>query len=736
MTRSAYDSEFMNASSDTAPAHAPRHGALARATLALLVELGRETGSEVRSADAADAMGRCTGEEPLELLAAAAAAAGLHVTPYRLSVRDAVWLADDSAPFVAWSAVHGCWVAVTRHGALRARVWTSDRPEEPIRSMGRGELARFLGAPSAQVAVDFAYVRADRPADGLRAADGHDGVHAHGDHEPTPIRRLVGLMRPEMPDVWAIAAFSAITGLLYLALPLAVNAFVSNLSFGAQQGPFMQALLAIAGVLLICLAIGAAIRWLQHVAVEVIQRRLFVRIAADLSHRLPNVELESLDRVHAPELVNRFLEVITVQKSASLLLLNGINLVLSTLIGLTVLAFYHPFLLAFSIALLAALAGVVFLAGRQAIPTSIRESRRKYEMIDWLEELARHPRLFKGAGGPELALARADDLARGYLSARQSHFRILLRQVTGLLALEVVAATALLAGGGWLVLNQQLTIGQLVAAELIVAALVNAISKLGKQFEAWYDAVAAVDKLGHLSDLALEREGGDIAPAAPRGSALQLMDVARTRPGGLPGLQGVSFAVEPGERLAILGARGSGTSALLELAVGFRRPTAGAVAVDGLDVRAWDLRALRDRVSLLRANEVFGGTIAENIRLGRTWMPMSDVQRAIDRVGLGPAVRLLPDGLATPLLTGGLPLTGRQRARLVVARALAARPSLVLVDELLDGLDESTTEDLLQVLLDPSIPWTVIVATRHHRVAARFPRTLDLPASEGGPARG
>jgi ABC-type transport system involved in cytochrome bd biosynthesis fused ATPase/permease subunit len=117
-------------------------------------------------------------------------------------------------------------------------------------------------------------------------------------------------------------------------------------------------------------------------------------------------------------------------------------------------------------------------------------------------------------------------------------------------------------------------------------------------------------------------------------------------------------------------------------------------------------------------------------------MPMSDVQRAIDRVGLGPAVRLLPDGLATPLLTGGLPLTGRQRARLVVARALAARPSLVLVDELLDGLDESTTEDLLQVLLDPSIPWTVIVATRHHRVAARFPRTLDLPASEGGPARG
>ena len=194
------------------------------------------------------------------------------------------------------------------------------------------------------------------------------------------------------------------------------------------------------------------------------------------------------------------------------LLLTGVNLVLSTIIGLTVLAFYHQFLLAFSIVLVTALAAIVFLLGRRALGTSIAESKRKYEVVDWLEELARHPRVFKGPGGLELATTRADGLVRSYLDARRAHFRILLRQISSLLALEVVAATLLLVVGGWLVLDQQLTLGQLVASEIIVSAIVASISKLGKQFEAWYDAVAAVDKLGHLVDLPLERAGGETPP--------------------------------------------------------------------------------------------------------------------------------------------------------------------------------------------------------------------------------
>jgi ABC-type bacteriocin/lantibiotic exporter with double-glycine peptidase domain len=710
--------------------------ALSSATVALLVHLARDAGTDFRSQDAVASMASSAGQEPLERLRLAATEVGLEASLYRLSIADAVWLADDSLPLVAWSARRQAWLALTRRGMLSARVWTSDLAEELPRAMSRRAIVEFLGAPGAEEPIDLALVRPALPADGLRAGDGHD-ASGHGDHhDGSPLARMAGLMRPEMPEVWSIVAFSAVTGLLYLALPLAVNAFVSNLSFGAASGPFIQALLAIAGVLFICLAIGAGLRAVQYVVVEVVQRRVFVRVAADLAHRLPNVDLASLDRVHAPELVNRFLEVITIQKSASMILLTGINVVLGAAIGLTVLAFYHPFLLAFSAVLILAMAAIVFIGGRGALSTSIRESVRKYQVVDWLEELARYPKLFKGPGGAGLALSRTDDLARGYLLARRAHFRILIRQIVSLLALEALAATALLVGGGWLVLNQQLTLGQLVAAEIIVGALVASIASLGKQFESWYDAVAAVDKLGLLSDLRLERSGGESPRASAGGMAVDVHEVTRPRPDGSAGLSAFSMRAAPGERIAILGARGSGTTTLLEVVGGMRRPEEGHVSLDGVDLRSWDLRALHERSMLLSANDLFGGTIADNLRMGRGWVSAADLQAALDRVGVGADVRAMHEGVESTILTGGQPLSGRQRAKLVLARALLVRPSLLLVDQLLDGLDDQARAQLAEILTDPQMPWTAIVTTRDPRVAAKFQRMIDLDAAKGGSPRG
>jgi ABC-type bacteriocin/lantibiotic exporter with double-glycine peptidase domain len=435
--------------------------------------------------------------------------------------------------------------------------------------------------------------------------------------------------------------------------------------------------------------------------------------------------MEALHGVHAPELVNRFLDVVTVQKSASMLLLTGINLVLNAAIGLTVLAFYHPFLLAFALLLLAAIAAIIFVFGRGAVPTSIRESVRKYQVVDWFEELARHPRMFKGPGGMEMAQSRADDLVRGYLDARAQHFRVLLRQISGLLALEVLAGTLLLGVGGWLVLNQQLTLGQLVAAEIIVSAIVSAIAKLGKQFEAWYDAVAAVDKLGYLIDIPLDRSGGERPPVqAP--IAVRAVDLGYQRDGLPRAFSNVNFELHAGDRVAVRGSIGSGTSTLLEVIAGFRRASEGTVEVHGLDVRSWDLGALHAHTMLLREGDLIAGTIADNLRLGLRGVTIAQMQEAVERVGLGDVVRALPEGLESRLITGGLPLAGRRRIRLLIARALVVRPRLLLVDELLDGLDESTTAALCTVLKDPAFGWTLLVSTRDQRVSERIGRCIDL----------
>jgi ABC-type bacteriocin/lantibiotic exporter with double-glycine peptidase domain len=428
-------------------------------------------------------------------------------------------------------------------------------------------------------------------------------------------------------------------------------------------------------------------------------------------------------------MVNRFLDVVTVQKSSAMLLLNGINIVVGSVVGLLVLGFYHPFLLAYMFVTLLGLAFVVYVLGRGAIASSLAESRSKYATVGWLEEVARYPRLFKGPSGLALAGSRTDELARDYLQARAWHFRVLMRQIIGLLTLEVLATSALLIVGGGLVLSQQLTLGQLVASELIVSAVVASFAKLGKQFESWYDALAAVDKLGHLVDLETDREGGEIPAGDPVGVSLELRGVSFAYAGGRELLSGLNVKVDSGARVALAGAQGSGCSTLLDLVTAMREPTAGTILVDGLDLRSWDLEAYRCQAMVLRSQDILSATLMDNLRLGRPDITLGQVQAALTEVGLLTDVLAMPDGLSTKLVTGGLPLSSRQRNRLLVARALLHRPRLLVIDEFLDGMDGTNTCQLIDLVMAPERPWTLLLATRDPQLLRRCPTVINLPSS-------
>jgi hypothetical protein len=175
----------------------------------------------------------------------------------------------------------------------------------------------------------------------------------------------------------------------------------------------------------------------------------------------------------------------------------------------------------------------------------------------------------------------------------------------------------------------------------------------------------------------------------------------------------------------------------LRTAISWRKANPGRPVIEQVAIAFTKcLCALHERSMLLSANDLFGGTIADNLRMGRGWISAADLQGALERVGVGADVRAMPEAGEATILTGGQPLSGRQRAKLVLARALLARPSLLLVDQLLDGLDEQSRADMASILLDPQMPWTVVIATRDPRVAARFPRTVDLDAAKGGSDRG
>ncbi len=547
------------------------------------------------------------------------------------------------------------------------------------------------------------------------------------DHKNTlhPMRRLLRLLKPERRDIAIVIAFAIGVGVLTLATPVAVQSLVNIVSFGGLTQP----LLVLAILLLAFLSLAGTIRGFKVYIVELMQRRLFVRVVTDLGFRLPRVHVESFDRNHGPELVNRFFDVLTVQKVGATLLLDGVAVVLQTIIGLLILAFYHPFLLAFDVVLVSGIIFILFVLGRGAIRTAIEESKAKYAVAASLEEIARNPLSFKQVGGADLARSRADALAVGYVEARQRHYRVVLRQIIGSLALQALAATALLTLGGWLVINGQLTLGQLVASELIVSIVLASFAKLGQKIESFYDLLAAVDKLGQLLDLPLERQNGEDAPTSAHGADIKLVDLRFDYPNASNALKDVNLSIRSGENIQIVGGHGSGKSTLADLFYGLRYPTSGRIELDGIDVREINLDSLRRQVAVVKGVEMIDGTILENVSMGRPDIGPAEVREALDAIGMLDELKDLPGGIATELNHLGAPLSAGQTRRLMLARAIAGKPRLLVIDEVIESLDGDAQQKAIASLTQPNSGWTLVILGNSDFMHGRFDRRI--PFSDG-----
>ncbi|MCB9601480.1 MAG: ATP-binding cassette domain-containing protein [Sandaracinus sp.] len=564
------------------------------------------------------------------------------------------------------------------------------------------ELASRLGVSGASAEVAFV------------APEARDAPAHHVDHSPW--REALTILRGDAGDFGSIVVYAIGVGLLSLALPLAVQTLVGTVAFGTVLQPIVVLAFLLAGGLVF----AATLRALQTWVVELVQRRLFVRLVGDLGDRLVRVHSRAFEVCHGPELVNRFFDVFTAQKAVASLLLQGVEALLTAVFGLMVLALYHPILLGFGFAIVVGAAIVFVLLGKGATKTTIAESKAKYEVAGYLEEMARHLFALKLAGGGEHAMRHLDGLAAGWLSRRASHFRIVFRQILGALALQVIASATLLGLGGWLVVERELTIGQLVAAELIVTAVVASLSKLGGKLETVYDLVAASDKLGHLLHLPVERDGGEL-PRSSEG-ALRVEVQGLSSEGGE--LSDLDLTVDPGEMVAVSGDP-MASSALVELLIGLREPRTGSVRIDGYDLRDVDLARLRRRVAVVRDAEVWPVTLAENLRAVATPVPVAAMWKALDAMGLGAFVRRLPLALHTPLVPSGAPLPRLGGMRLTLARALVADPGVLVLDGALDALPPGEGAVLLERLAKGR---TVIVVTTDPDLAARASRRIVLRA--------
>jgi len=640
----------------------------------------------------------------------------LRIRSVDATLNDAITFVRNGTPVACCVEDDGglLWVIASEAKGRKIKIITSDDESDywvTIRA-----LRQQLGMPSRRSEARWAI---GQPAMGCSA--GSEGPSAK---PVSPLQRLIKLMIPERGDLWVVFVFSLVVGLLALAAPVAVEALVTTVQFGR----YFQPIVVLALLLFVFLAFAAAMKALITLIVEILQRRLFVRVTEDLAYRLPRIQQTALDNENGPELVNRFFDVVTVQKTVSSLLLDGISIVLQTAIGMLVLAFYHPFLLGFDVVLLAVIAFIIFVLGRGAVTTAIKESKAKYAIGAWLEDLARYPSTFKLNSGAQFALDRADQLAVGWLEARRKHFRILMRQIVFSLFLHAVAATALLGLGGWLVMTGELTLGQLVAAELIVMMIVGSFAKLGKHMESFYDLLASIDKLGTLFDLPVESHNR-LFHLRDSGAAAVSVENASYSYNGHAALKGVNLQLQPGELVGVTGHSGCGKSTLIDLIAGIRQPSSGTINLDGVDIRELRPDSLREHLSVAGRTGLFHGTIEENVHLNRSNIRSTDVRDALITVELLDEVNKLPAAMGTMLLSGGAPLTSGQIGRLAIARAIVSRPRLLVIDGALDALSDTAIQRLMS-RLEAEDCWTVLIATTRSSVLELCHRQVALSPSD------
>lgn len=539
------------------------------------------------------------------------------------------------------------------------------------------------------------------------------------DSHATPLQRLWELVQLEREDIATLIIYGLGIGLMSLATPIAVQALVNTIAFGA----LFQPLLVLTLVLLVLMAFSNSLAALQFYVVEMLQRRLFVRFFDLAANRLQQVDFAVRDRHYLPELSNRFFDVVTLQKTAAVMLLETLGYVLQTLIGMLLLAFYHPILLAFDLFLIAMLAIILFVMGKHGVDTAIEQSRAKYAAAAWLENIAANGLLGKSAHSQAYIQQQTLRIAADYLTACGRHFKILARQNIGALTLHAIANTLLLGLGGWMVLERQLSLGQLIAAELVVNAMIYGLTRLGKTLDNFYELLTSLDKIGHLLDLPQETSLGNSVPTANQPYRIEINNVSLPPSPQLDALQNFNLRIAGGDRLAI--SAGAERGSLLELLFGLRPPSQGYINLDAHDLRDLNLRQLRDSIALVREPEIITASIADNLRMGRT-LELNDLRCALDQVGLHEYVAGLPDGLNTQLGQHGTLLSHEQCLRLTLARALTLKPRLLLLDHVLDKVDQHYLDRILASICTIDAGWTLIVSSRQARVIAACNRHIRI----------
>lgn len=479
------------------------------------------------------------------------------------------------------------------------------------------------------------------------------------------------ILGPDQPYFTLVAIYGAGISLLSLATPISVQMLINSVANTALPAP----LFTLSAILFALLMLSAVMSAMRAYLMELFGQRFFARMVAEITLRAVHARNPFFGDERRVDLFDRYFEVMNVQKSMPSLLIGLFTILLQSAVGFVVTSFYHPVFLGFNLIFILAVWLIWRVWSRGAMTTRIELSHAKYATARWLEGVGASNGFYKSSRHLEFAIDRSEAETAAYIGAYRRHVYYSLTQTTAFLILYAVASAGLLALGGWLVIQSQLSIGQLVAAELILSSIFYGAAQLGPYLDAFYDLVAALEELSLLNDIPQDSPGSASARAQAR-SDLTFADVR---------LDDMRFDLQipHGSRL-IASAEDDVQRAFALLLKRDRRPTGGFVTLGGADLSTLDPYDLRADVVVLDRPLIVESSIIDYLKLASPDDSPTAMMAAVRAVSLDRRIGRLPDGLHTVLSQTGWPLSVAETMRLKFAAALLSEPKVLVMSPLFD----------------------------------------------------
>lgn len=542
------------------------------------------------------------------------------------------------------------------------------------------------------------------------------------DKTPTPTQRMFRILRSERKDIAYIYIYSIVIGLLSLSLPLGIQAIITLISAGAVvSSTVVLMVLIIIGVI-----ITGGLQIMQMTVVEILQQRVFAKAAFEFIYRLPRMKPEKLAKYYPPELMNRFFDILTIQKGLPKLLIDILGAVIQIIAGLLLLAFYHPSFLAFSIVTIGVLVATFYFAGPKGLEASLMESKYKYKIAHWLEEVARTVESFRLASSSNLAIEKMDNYVNNYLYYRKKHFKVLIGHYLSITLFKIAVTAGLLIIGTILVVDGDITLGQFVASEVVIILVVSSVEKLVVSMDIIYDLLTSAEKIGNVTDVPLNKEHGIKIDLSKQEGGLELrLENLSVHYGDKYLLKNINLHIASNDRICITGGDGAGKSSLIKMILGSFDNYEGIATINNCsmrDINVYSFRSLTE--DNFSEDEIFAGTILDNIAMGKSKVKYQDVIWALENVGLYNKINQLPDGLLTELTAGGKEFSSVERRKLVLARCVAAKPKLLIINDFLKDFSIAERTKIINFLMDEANEWTLILVSNDITFLSRCPRIV------------